>query len=493
MRIIYSLVITGAFCGCLYGAPPISGGFMTGPDSAVYVYWFHPDLYLYEQGIDGEVDELNLAPGDVPGEYSIAQKAHFPFMSFITDFYIEMNPGDDFPSLPGDQFSLFGYSAYVTGSDSMPFQPAVISDTNRLCGGIPCGDEWAKNRIDLLNLDGSDMWFGMEWMDSTTSAPQIKCAILPDAERYNKLGIKSGDFYSWNDLNYFAIFRYRFLTTIPADSSMVMGWRHDLIGENRPDSFLVRCFDIDYHDILAQYVVLADTLCLRLPHDQADSVEIIAFRGETLEDSSLVLTYDRTAKIPMLADIEFERSFPGSNSFDLIVINTGPAALDLTLGYDKGTIGGESQNVSLEAYATSSVPFEVNASEGDSLEMLIVIQDSDRRHYPFLARAPYPPQIPTDEANAVDSMPQDLAIITIRPNPCYQRAVISSKGMMRPAVVEIFNIIGQRVAEKILQPGQELVWEGRDLAGQNLPSGIYLARISPDGKATTAKKFILLR
>lgn len=493
MKYIWHTALLAVLCNCLYGAPPVSGGFMSGADSAVYVFWFHPGVYAYEQGIDGEIDELNLAPGDAVGEYAVVQKASFPFMSYIIDYSVKIHQGDIFPELPGDQFSRFDYSVYHDGIDSLPMQPADFRSQNSLCGGIPCGEQWAENRIDRCNLDGTDKWFALEWADSTPAAPQIKCAIVPNAEQRNKFGLKSGEYYSWSGIMYFPMFRYRFLTPFPIDTTVAMGWRRSEVTDNRPDSFLIRCYETIYGTLLSSYNVGIDTLCMQLPVRNADSVEVSAYYGDHPDDSSLAIRFNVEALPSIAADIEFNKCFSAPYTFNLVIRNTSPSLMEVTIGYDDHLLGGGTRELSIDGYGDSVVPFEAYLTESDSVELLITIHHKDGLGYPFLAKAMFPPQQPTDIERDDDIIVRGGLELKAHPNPCKNRVVIYSPTLVRDAKIEIYNVIGQKVSEWQLFPGHEIVWDGRDMFGQKVPSGVYLVRMIADGGNVFSRKLMLLQ
>ncbi|MBI4721585.1 MAG: T9SS type A sorting domain-containing protein [Candidatus Stahlbacteria bacterium] len=86
---------------------------------------------------------------------------------------------------------------------------------------------------------------------------------------------------------------------------------------------------------------------------------------------------------------------------------------------------------------------------------------------------------------------------TIMPNPSLHKAYINfhiSKGCK--ISVRIYDIAGSliyRVAEKEFQSGtHRLTWDGNDLAGKSVPSGIYFCRIEGID-VTTTKKFVIIR
>jgi hypothetical protein len=462
---------------------------MTGADSGIYVFWFHPSLHAYEQGIDGEVEELNLAPGDVVGQFSFVQKSPFPFMSYITDYRVKINRGDIFPYLAGDQFSPFGYSMYYDSPDSLPVQPAASEGNGRFCGGEPCGDLWAENQINWLNLDGADMWFGLDWADSTPSAPQIKATILPNAKDYNLWGERVGEVYFWNRSMYYLIFRYRFLTPFTIDSQVEPGWRRPLEMVTRPDSFLIKCHGV----ISSQYIVGTDTLYFQIPPGKVDSVEVFTFHDNRLEDTSLILRFIDDMVAPLTAEVSFEKKTLMSYDFNLIISNCGPEAMELILGYDNNQLECLDAVPSVGGYETAVVPFRLTATESDSLELLITIQDKGQFHYPLLVSAVYPPRDPTDVEEEGDSPGIPDIRIRTYPNPCHGRMVISLPRSVQHSTIELFNVIGQKIKEWSSVGGRDVTWDGRIEGGARLPAGIYFVRVTDSRGAVQSKKIILLR
>jgi hypothetical protein len=78
------------------------------------------------------------------------------------------------------------------------------------------------------------------------------------------------------------------------------------------------------------------------------------------------------------------------------------------------------------------------------------------------------------------------------PNPFNPQTTLSFS-LARDGYVslEIFTARGERVARPLqgrLESGDhEVRWDGRDTAGRNLPSGVYLARITVAGETGTTK------
>lgn len=490
MRSIIVMILMTVIVDYASGTPPIAGAFLTGSDSTRYIIWFHPELHLCEQGRDGYNEELNLTAGEEPGWYTVVQKAEFPFISFITDFRVKINQADIYPDLPGDQFSRFEYSVYRNGDDSLPLQPAVCRGENSLCGGIPCDERWVVNNTGWLNIEGRDMWFGFDWADSTPAAPQIKCLFLPPDDAHDYLGIMTSEYYSWQEIAYSPVFRYRFMTPFACDTIIASGWRRRLDYDTRPDSFLIRGYDMAGDSLIMQCRVGSDTLMTCIANDLVDSVEIISCYGICPDDSHLTLVYDRQRSGPIQAAVDFEK-VPASGYFDLIVRNTGSSILNLVFSHGS-VLEGLPDEITLDGNQTAVIPVSANLSESDSLDLMIIIRDKQQQFYPILVKAAYPPQDPTETDDENVPVLPDRAGIELYPNPFHDIMKIRAKKHIRADRIEIFNLIGQKVFEKRMHPGIEIIWDGCDSSGRRLPAGVYFARIRCSGGSDAVKKIILL-
>lgn len=490
MRLVIIWAATLIPCGVLFAMPPVSGVILTGSDSSLHVFWYHPRLHAYEQGVDRGAPESNLVPTDIPGQYTIAQKSSFSYMSFITRYRIKVNPEDVHPGLPGDQFSPFGYSVYFSDDDSLPLQPAALTGSNRLCGGVFCDSQWVDNTVGLLNIEGGEMWFGMDWADSTPAAPQIKCSVLDEPELRNLAGIMNGGAYAWIDIMYSPIYRNRFLSPFGVDTTVPYGWRRPIISDMRPDSFRICCYRPGGGDRLSQYTCGVDSLYLRLPFTDIDSIEIFACHDDRLEGSSLVLIFDRDRAMPIKAAAEYRQD--GSPfEFDLIVDNLGREDLELTLGFDRARMEGPDRRIRLDGLGTVAIPFRGVISPSDSMEAMIVFRDRSGRYQPYLAAVPYPPPAHTD----VDDRGQDQLPVSIGayPNPCREKLIISIELPTRGVEVEIYNVTGQLVARMNAPAGGDIVWEARDSRGERSPAGIYFVRVQGLKGGAVTRKIVLLR
>jgi hypothetical protein len=80
--------------------------------------------------------------------------------------------------------------------------------------------------------------------------------------------------------------------------------------------------------------------------------------------------------------------------------------------------------------------------------------------------------------------------ITSWPNPARGEVRFLAPGAAAGEAIDIFDVHGRRVTQVKLAGGSEARWNGRDAAGREVGSGVYLARRTGGPGETT--KFLLL-
>jgi hypothetical protein len=286
------------------------------------------------------------------------------------------------------------------------------------------------------------------------------------------------------------IYRNRFLSPFAVDTMARCGWRRPVEFENSPDSFQVSCHRSRGINRLFHHVCEIDSLYLRLPFTDIDSVEISAFYDNRLEDSSLVLIFSQDRVMPIMATAEYVKD-NSPFEFDLVVENSGPEGVELTLGYDSHRLESPESQMWLGGYETAVIPFHAQLTDSDSLELMIVIQDRFRRYHPYLATVPYPPQGHTDVDNGSWELP--VGSIKAYPNPCRERLVISPVFQSRSIEVEIYNVTGQLVNRLSSRSDGDIIWEARNSHGEKLPTGIYFVRVAGLKGGAWTRKIVLLQ
>ena len=113
-----------------------------------------------------------------------------------------------------------------------------------------------------------------------------------------------------------------------------------------------------------------------------------------------------------------------------------------------------------------------------------------------------PDQLYTFSADDGDMVPitlqtnSDFDVYPNYPNPFKNQTTISFNLKEEKITIEIFNIIGQKVAvlanEKSLSGQNQILWNGLDQWGRKVPSGVYLCVLKTKHKTIT-QKMILIR
>ncbi|HDG67602.1 MAG TPA: T9SS type A sorting domain-containing protein, partial [candidate division Zixibacteria bacterium] len=94
-------------------------------------------------------------------------------------------------------------------------------------------------------------------------------------------------------------------------------------------------------------------------------------------------------------------------------------------------------------------------------------------------------------------VPDDVALFGVYPNP-FNSATKILFALTEPAEVsvDIFDLCGRLVREfapkKCVEKSYTVVWDGRDNSGKDLPSGVYLVKLST-GKTVLTRKVFLSR
>jgi hypothetical protein len=140
------------------------------------------------------------------------------------------------------------------------------------------------------------------------------------------------------------------------------------------------------------------------------------------------------------------------------------------------------------------------ASQGGPYKLFcaIAIDHVGNRERKDLKTEAWVKRIPTDVAdNDGDNLPKSYYLAQNYPNPFNPMTEFAFAIPKKSHILlEVFNIIGQRVAtviNKEMAAGQYTIcWDGRGDGGENLASGIYLYRIKA-GEFIATKKMIILK
>jgi len=475
-------------CSGLAGTtPPAQVGFMTGPDSAVFVYWVHPDIHCYEQGGDTGAAELNLVPGDEFGIFAVASRFSFPILTCFHTFSVKVNQGDLYPGLPGDQYSPFGYGVYPDDHDTCPSPHSIMSGANALCGGGPCVDEWAENDVFLPNPAGADLWAAFQWADSTPTAPQLRCQTPAPDGSSNVLGIYDGEKFRWSGLDHRPVFRLHLLSMIALDSVRSPNWRRISPANPPPEAFVIRFFAGGVH-VDSTVIFRTDTLIVKVPIRDVDSVQVYSLyegsRGE--ESASAALCEDRIP--PLMTEIIPAGYNNEYTDVQLLITNSGEERLELAMGFSAEIIPEGDEVLELRSRETVTVPLRIATEPGDTGRAVIVLQERTRQYYPQLISVSFPDSGQTDADDISERETIQPIELRLYPNPSAGGVNIWASGTSGPSRVDIYNILGQRVASLAITPDAATEWD--DCAA---PPGVYFVRMRTDDGCITRRLMRLRR
>ncbi len=87
-------------------------------------------------------------------------------------------------------------------------------------------------------------------------------------------------------------------------------------------------------------------------------------------------------------------------------------------------------------------------------------------------------------------------VVKVFPNPFNPSAVISFESERRShVIVEVYDLAGRKVATLVdeLQPAGPVIvnWDGEDVYGDRVASGVYFYRVSLDSQAYMGKMTLL--
>ena len=167
---------------------------------------------------------------------------------------------------------------------------------------------------------------------------------------------------------------------------------------------------------------------------------------------------------------------------------TSSAAFDgyveITITYDEADIAGSEENLSLMHFdgvewtdITTALDTDANTISGTTLSLS-----------PFVIAEPFP----VDVGEAGESLPVAFDLGRNYPNPFNPTTTITySLAQASHVKLEVFTVLGQRVAALVNEPKQSgvhsIVWDGTDNSGNAVASGIYIYRIVADNYIASRK------
>lgn len=470
-----AILILIAFSLTANAAPPVAGGFLSGNDGSLYLFWYHRQINGWEKVCDTGESSMPFIIGRGISTALVAQQQALPWMSYTDSFYVRVHQGDMFPNFPGNQFSPFRYRIYETGIDSLPPDLPLTEGIAALCGGNPCSDSWAAVSAGLMSFQRRSIWVGLGWEDSLPEAPQMMWQFPLDAADYNVMGFVSGDEITWQEIDFAPMIRAMVMTTWPCDTAKgyvkYSGDEFDIT----PDSFQILAYSGMVIDTLN---ILSETLLCRLPRRMVDSASVSACYENMCDANGLMLLPWGKEALPLRCELiaaDFEEDT--LISCHASITNTSEMALAIVLDYDRSRVncdqeifvltGGETwlfqfQTTAIDTSETIVVPFLFTTESGSSM--------------PFLWEAEVKPTGQTDVREREDlALPHRYLLAYPNPTTGMTHFKISGAEYSSGSLI-IYNLLGQRVSEVRTDRTGMGTWNGCDGRGTMVSKGIYFVR-----------------
>jgi len=470
---------------------PAGGGFMTGPDSSLYVYWFYPHLHVKTINTP-VVSGVGFYASHEAGDYAVFQSIHIPPMSLLDRVNIRIEPYDAYPAYPGDQYSPFDYMICADNGHNQPSFPALIEGENNRSDSIIDFENRVPTPVTFDNPAGAPLWFGMKWKHDTPSAPIIIAGLntAPDCTNYYAIG--NGGEYDLRLYDYAFAFDYDMLSCFAPEEGANSGVNRFDIADAMPDSFSVMIWRNGFLASDTRSFTGTDTLMYRLPDRDVDSVALAVCHGDSIAEEPLVLVFDRHRCLPIDCRIyNQDHDVEGhSYSYDIELENESEQDITLDIGT---TIPGATwsyNSASMWPGEIRSFPIVVPDTGLIAGRYFVIIQDRYHEYLPHLAFFDYPPQEPTD-VTGDNSIEYRGDVFRIYPNPSSRGVYFHSANRISAGQVTVYNILGQKVYSTSLKGSGDVYWDGRDSEKRIVPQGIYLVTYDVTKSPVEVKKVII--
>lgn len=493
MKIFIVLIVSVVVLSSVLSAePPEHAGFATGSESALYLYWFHPQLHVYRQMLYDEMPNQPIIAGVEGGDYYSLQRINLPAFSLYHSFDVTVYNYDYYPDLEGDQNTPFIYTLFQSGDDSLPTGLPIVFDTNSLVVSILAESNQIENEVSINCLIGGTYWAGISWLHDTPAAPQFFGKIQTDLYDHVVFGIRQGNDFSWKNSPYVPRLTHHFMALMDVDEAVDVGHRTALQFGDYPNQFKT----VVYHASDSTTVYIGnDTLICNLPDVDIDSARIYScYFGES-ENMPVSVAWKNEKALTIQADIDFTQYRKTDNIYEysLKIENLDFQPVNLRLGYDSRWIECQSRNLEIAGFQTSEVNLKVTEFKTENFTLPIFIQDKTNQHYPYFVFIDFPPQDLSAEDDAFDDLVLPEEYLVIYPNPAKNTDIIHFKTKRVNTGIKIYNITGQLV--KCVKTGSHnsAIWNACDESGNTVAPGVYFALSIRNSSSNFIRKIVILK
>lgn len=481
ISVAHSEEIKSPICPIVYGVG--DGGFE--------LYWFYPDKNRLSVGNNTIVPERGVIPSMDDRQYAI-----FTTINLTPPYYIEstntyIKNSDMYPDLPGDQFTPLRLS--VKKKESGNYYNDLWYEYVSLYPDADFSGAIVEAVTDLGVDDLFDIYLALEWLPGTPTSPMVGVNSLPP---YLYQTICPMD-----DSSYQAVYT----TACAMVGAKVLSWHTTSTKINKSKNENLVNYELLYSEdstnIFSGSKIIAsvgsDSLTANFNLTQSGYITVKAINDEG-ESYSDILFLDKDKLPPVTVrpqKISIDRMVSLDNN-KIVLENSGPNNLELSLYYDRSLFVLSSNLIILESGTNTeiTVEFKGEIDSFDQINSPIIIKTTGD-YYPLIMHVTVLENGQTSVDNDELILPEEFKVGRPYPNPFNSSVRFSlAQPNQKPVQMDIYNLLGQNVFSQVLKPirRQSVVWNGIDNMGQNVGSGIYFIRFSTD-ETVVFRKAVLLK
>jgi len=197
--------------------------------------------------------------------------------------------------------------------------------------------------------------------------------------------------------------------------------------------------------------------------------------------------------IPQYLECHYKEDLP--NDFRFQLSNTSGNSMSMRLYYDSSVFRIDKDSIQLPRFKTIYVNVSfLPPTDDTSLDSQIMICCGGNS-YPIVYHVAFRPDKKLEvTSESGDVLPASFEIGEPYPNPFNSSTrfeILNSIG--GELEMEVYNLLGQNVYSKVEKTGgrKYLIWDGHDIEGYEVPSGIYFFRFKRNGMVLMRKAILL--
>jgi len=492
---ILAVVFCLIFCGPIRAdvEKPVNPLIYADGSGDIVLFWFYPGLNANICGNIISNPERGTAPSFEDRQYCLLTKFDLNPPCLIRNVSTFIMNKDEFPDLPGDQFTPLRFALKSRMADR------TFADLWYAFEGLGSNPdnpgETVNVRADYCLESDFDLWLAIEWLEGTPTAPFVGVNILPPyLEQY---------FCATDDSSFQ-------LVSIP--SSLMVGmetWNWcksrqleaDENTENESVQFEIY-FTPDTLEYLTDMELLAaidsDSLQARLSAPDDGFLAIKATDGgEEIFSDFLPVDKQKIAPLIIVPDI-YQVACEGIDLLpdEICIVNTGSEALALTAHYDTTIIA--LSKTAVQIMPGESIYLDVSLKinpEANSAVATAVYFTFESGYYPVYYPLRFVGESVTSSDEIYENQPLSYFIGDPYPNPF--NSDVNFKIMAGPdyeIVADVCNILGRRIYHcEITQTDVwTFSWNDFESAARRPGSGVYFFKFTGP-HWTIIKKVLLLK